>query len=100
MFHDSYINLVLVYYYIQVQKSFNMDVGKHHAKNLGNKEIPLAILSRILAQSCLTLCLSVLFVLVYLIVLLRELLVSTIFCMMHTSSIFDFAHVNATPCLI
>ena len=26
----------------------------HHAKNCGNKEIPLAILSRILAQSCLT----------------------------------------------
>ena len=41
--------------YIQVQKSFkNMDVGMHHAKNRGNKEIPLAILSRILhvAQSC------------------------------------------------
>ena len=27
----------------------------HHAKNPGNKEIPLAILSRILAQSCVTL---------------------------------------------
>ena len=26
----------------------------HHAKNRGNKEIPLAILSRILAQSCVT----------------------------------------------
>ena len=26
----------------------------HHAKNLGNKEIPLAILSRILALSCVT----------------------------------------------
>ena len=25
--------------------------GMHHAKNRGNKEIPLAILSRILAQS-------------------------------------------------
>ena len=34
----------------------NMDVGMHHAKNRGNKEIPLAILSRILAQSCVTLC--------------------------------------------
>ena len=33
----------------------NMDVGMHHAKNRGNKEIPLAILSRILAQSCVTL---------------------------------------------
>ena len=32
-----------------------MDVGMHHAKNRGNKEIPLAILSRILAQSCVTL---------------------------------------------
>ena len=34
----------------------NMDVGMHHAKNRGNKEIPLAILSRILdlAQSCVT----------------------------------------------
>ena len=30
----------------------------HHAKNRGNKEIPLAILSRILAQSCVTLCLN------------------------------------------
>ena len=26
----------------------------HYAKNRGNKEIPLAILSRILAQSCVT----------------------------------------------
>ena len=32
-----------------VIKSFNMDVGMHHAKK---HEIPLAILSRILAQSC------------------------------------------------
>ena len=31
----------------------NMDVGMHHAKNRGNKEIPLAILSRILAQPSL-----------------------------------------------
>ena len=36
----------------------NMDVGMHHAKNRGNKEIPLAILSRVLAQSCVTLCLN------------------------------------------
>ena len=28
--------------------------GMHHAKNRGNKEIPLAIVSRILAQSCVT----------------------------------------------
>ena len=28
--------------------------GMHYAKNRGNKEIPLAILSRILAQSCVT----------------------------------------------
>ena len=28
--------------------------GMHHAKNCGNKVIPLAILSRILAQSCVT----------------------------------------------
>ena len=42
------------YYVEQVQKSFNMDVGMHHAKNRGNKEIPLAILSRILAQSYVT----------------------------------------------
>ena len=27
-----------------------IDVGRHHAKTLGNKEIPLAILSRTLAQ--------------------------------------------------
>ena len=39
-------------------KRMNMDVGMHHAKNCGNKEIPLAILSRILAQSCVTLCLN------------------------------------------
>ena len=32
-----------------------MDVGMHHAKNSGNKEIPLAILSRILVQSYVTL---------------------------------------------
>ena len=33
----------------------NEDVGMGiHAKNRGNKEIPLAILSRILAQSCVT----------------------------------------------
>ena len=30
----------------------------HQAKNRGNKEISLAILSRILAQSCVTLCLN------------------------------------------
>ena len=30
----------------------------HHEKNRGKKEIPLAILSRILAQSCVTLCLN------------------------------------------
>ena len=30
----------------------------HHAKNRGNKEIPLAIISRILVQSCVTLCLN------------------------------------------
>ena len=29
-------------------------VGMHHEKKRGNKEIPLAILSRILAQSCVT----------------------------------------------
>ena len=52
----------------------NMDVGMHHAKNRGNKEIPLAILSRILAQSCVPeLCREGLrmIVLVSLIVLLR-----------------------------
>ena len=35
-----------------------MDVGMHHAKNRGNKEVLLAILSRILAQSCVALCLN------------------------------------------
>ena len=30
----------------------------HHAKNRGNKQIPLAILLTILAQSCVTLCLN------------------------------------------
>ena len=30
----------------------------YYAKNHGNKEIPLAILSRILEQSCVTLCLN------------------------------------------
>ena len=49
----------------------------HHAKNRGNKEIRLAILSRILAQSCVTLCLNIcreglcMIVLVSLIVLLK-----------------------------
>ena len=32
--------------------SIDMEVGMHHAKNRGNKDIPLAIPSRILAQSC------------------------------------------------
>ena len=32
--------------------------GMDHAKNHGNKEIPLAMLSRILAQSCVTCCLN------------------------------------------
>ena len=36
----------------------NMDAGMHHAKDRGNKEIPLAVLSRIPAQSCVTLCLN------------------------------------------
>ena len=49
----------------------------HHAKNRGNKEISLAILSKILAQSCVTLpelCREGLrmIVLVSLIVLLRR----------------------------
>ena len=49
----------------------------HHAKNRGNKEIPLAILPRILPQSCVTICLNIcreglrLIVLVSLIVLLK-----------------------------
>ena len=43
-------------YVEQVQISFNWGCrdGLHHAKNRGNKVIPLAILSRILAQSCVT----------------------------------------------
>ena len=32
--------------------------GMHYAKNHGNKEMPLAILSRLLAQSCVTVCLN------------------------------------------
>ena len=54
-------------------------------KHSGNK-VPLAILSSILAQSCVTLYLNYVYreglhmiVLVYLIVLLRELLVSSVF---------------------
>ena len=38
----------------QVQSFHYMNDGIHYAKNRGNKEIPLAILSRILAQSCVT----------------------------------------------
>ena len=43
----------------QVQKSFNLNEwgcrdGMHYAKNRVNKVIPLAILSGILAQSCVT----------------------------------------------
>ena len=67
--HEKYM------YVEQVQKSFNMDVGMHHAKNRGNKEISLVIPSRILAQSCVTLHNSGkglrMIVLVSLIVLLR-----------------------------
>ena len=54
----SLLEIMRYLYIIQVQKPLNMDVGMHHAKNRGNKEIPLAILSRILAQSCVTLCLN------------------------------------------
>ena len=44
---------------IYMSKNYsNMDAGMHHAKNRGNKEIPLAILSRILAQSYVTICLN------------------------------------------
>ena len=49
------------FFYIYIYKSvkiIQLDVGMHHAKNCGNKESPLAILSRILAQSCVTLCLN------------------------------------------
>ena len=51
----------MLFIIIQVEKSFNrmnMDVGMHHANNRGNKDVPLAILSRVLAQSCVTLCLN------------------------------------------
>ena len=41
-----------------IQLNEKMDVRMHHAKNRGNKEIPLAIPSRILAQTCVTLCLN------------------------------------------
>ena len=68
--------------YLQVKKIIQMNEwgcrdGMHHAKNCGHKEIPLAILSRILAQACETplpeLCRKGLrmLVLVSLIVLLR-----------------------------
>ena len=59
------------------------DVGTHHVKEW-RQEVPLAILSRIVAQSCTTPCLSKsreglrMIVLVSLIVVLRELLVSTL----------------------
>ena len=39
-------------------KIIQLNVGMHHAKNRGKKEIPVAIPSRILAQLCATLCLN------------------------------------------
>ena len=59
----------------------NGDVGMHY-----EKEVPLAILSRILAQSCVTppyITQTKGLHIVSLIVLLRELLVSTISPMVH-----------------
>ena len=66
-----FIQHTAIYTSVKSFNLMNMNVGMHHAKNRGNKEIPLAILSRILAQSCVTLCLKRVTVLVSLIVLLR-----------------------------
>ena len=63
-----FIQHTAIYTSVKSFNLMNMDVGMHHAKNRGNKEIPLAIL---LAQSCVTLCLKRVTVLVSLIVLLR-----------------------------
>ena len=72
----------------------NMDVGMHHAKNRGNKEIPL---SRILAQSCVTLpelCREGLrmIVLVSLIVLLRGF--PCFHNLSHGASLYIYIHNN------
>ena len=71
----------------------------HHVKNHGNKEIPLAKLSRILLQSCATLCLNIhvcrerlcMIVLVSLIVIVKpDFLVSTIF---HTVNPYMYMYI-------
>ena len=72
----------------------------HHAKNRGNKEIPLAILSRILAQSCITLCLNIcreglrMIVLVSLIVLLNGFPCFHDFRMVHLIPTSPFIQLN------
>ena len=73
----------------------------HHAKNHGNKEMPLAILSRILAQSCVTLCLNIcrkglrMIVLVSLIVLLKGFpCFHDFFCMVHLIPTSPFIQLN------
>ena len=55
-----YPNLVLRVYKCNEWGCIRRD-GMHHANNCGNKEIPLEILSRILAQSCVTLCLNIMY---------------------------------------
>ena len=72
----------------------------HHAKNRGNKVIPLAILSRILAQSCVTPPYIIkasglrMIVLVSLIVLLRGLPCSMIVRMVHPIPTSPFIQLN------
>ena len=72
----------------------------HYATNRGNKEIPLAILSKILPQSCVTPPYIIqakglhMIVLVSLIVLLGGFLVSTIFCIVHPVPTSSFIQLN------
>ena len=56
LMYGYYFNAILLKHVIKASKNHSniMDVGVHHANNRGNKEIPLAILSRILAQACVT----------------------------------------------
>ena len=51
---EEYLELYITSAKIILLNEWGCRDGMHHAKNRGNKETPLAILSRILAQSCIT----------------------------------------------
>ena len=69
------------------------ELGMHHVENRVIKRVPLAILSRILAQPCVTLCLNG-GVTRDCASILDSLLVPTIFCMVHPYMYTPFIHLN------